>query len=129
MLIGTTDDGLLLTVRGTRDTTGTRAFVEFPSGAVDVGEDPLAAAVRETMEETGYEAIDPTYIGSFVESPGISAARCHLYASRVSFAGPAALEPGENWKVELLSRDRLLSLIKDGHVLDAGTLAAVALSA
>ena len=53
-----TEPGLLLTVR--RENLRTHAGqIAFPGGRVDVGEDPVAAAMREANEELG---IDPAAV-------------------------------------------------------------------
>ena len=127
LIVGTTVDGGLLLIRGVRDTTGARALLEFPCGAVEPGESPEDAAIRETLEETGFAASGLEPIGSVVESPGISGATCHIFRADVVPAGPAALEPGESWDVEVLSSDEMNAAIRRGEVRDAGTLAALAL--
>jgi ADP-ribose pyrophosphatase len=127
MIVGTAPDGRLLLIRGLRDTTGVDAFLEFPCGAVEPGESPEEAAVRETVEETGYAAEGVERIGSFVESPGISAAVCHVFTADVVPRGAADLEPGEDWEVLLLSRGDLVDGVRRGQVVDAGTLSALAL--
>ena len=40
-----------------------RTFIEFPAGKIDPGEDALACAKRELLEETGYTAGEWTRIG------------------------------------------------------------------
>lgn len=127
MIVGTAPDGRLLLVRGRRDTTGARALLEFPCGGADPGESPAEAAVRETREETGFLATCVRPLGRIVESPGISAALCHVFRADVAPGDAAALEPGEDWEVELFTRGELAVAVAQGEVADAGTLAALAL--
>ena len=127
MIIGTTPDGTVLLISGPRDTTGPQSLLEFPCGAVEQGESPEDAAVRETREETGFASTRLERVGSFVESPGISAAICHVFRADVVPGGPAALESGEDWEVALLHRAELADAIRRGEVKDGGTLAAWAL--
>ena len=44
--------------------------LEFPSGLVDPGETPAAAAARELLEETGYEAAEVDVLGSMETDVG-----------------------------------------------------------
>lgn len=67
-----THDGKLVLVELYRPRLG-GSFIEFPGGGIDEGEDPKTAAVREFTEETGYEANDAEYLGSFYHSPWNSA--------------------------------------------------------
>lgn len=126
MIVGTTTDGDLLLIRGRRDTTGDHALLEFPCGAIEAGETPEDAAIRETLEETGYAAVRLRPLGEAVESPGIGAATCHVFQAEVAPSTVAALEPGEEWEVELLSRAGLAAAISRHEMRDAGSLAAVA---
>jgi 8-oxo-dGTP pyrophosphatase MutT (NUDIX family) len=127
LLVGTDDQGRFLMIHGVRDTTGAEPLYEFPCGGIEASEDPASAAVRETREETGWEGTDLRPLGSFVEAPGISPSRCFVFAGRVSPGGDAALEPGEAWTPVTVSTKRLRTLIAEGKVQDAGTLAALAL--
>jgi ADP-ribose pyrophosphatase len=127
LLVGTDDQGRFLMIHGVRDTTGAEPLYEFPCGGIDAFEDRASAAVRETREETGWEATDLRPLGSFVEAPGISPSRCFVFAARVSPGGEASLEPGEAWSPVTVSSDQLRTLVAEGRVHDAGTLAAFAL--
>jgi ADP-ribose pyrophosphatase len=51
---------------------------EIPGGMIDAGEDPVAAAVRELQEETGYVGTSARLLGSVNPNPAIMNNRCHL---------------------------------------------------
>jgi ADP-ribose pyrophosphatase len=127
MIVGRTPDERILVLRGTRDTTGSRSFYEFPSGAIEPDETLADAAIRETREESGYSASSLVALGSFVESPGISASRCHVFSATLEATHSAALEPGEDWTPSLVTLEELWALVRGGDVIDGGTLAALAL--
>lgn len=83
--------------------------------------------MRETREETGYEVSELLHVGAFVESPGISDARCHVYSAIVADAGRAELEAGETWTTAIVSPADLTDLVARGRIQDAGSLAALTL--
>lgn len=76
-VIALTTAGQLVLVRQFR--YGANDFsLEIPGGMIDAGEDPLAAAVRELREETGYVGGDPRLLATVHPNPAIQNNRCHL---------------------------------------------------
>jgi ADP-ribose pyrophosphatase len=52
-------------------------ILETPGGMVDPGEDSKTAAVRELLEETGYESDKWTYLGAVEPNPAFRDHLCH----------------------------------------------------
>lgn len=52
--------------------------VEIPGGVMDLGEDPVAAGLRELQEETGYVGKNARVIGRVHSNPAILSNACHL---------------------------------------------------
>jgi 8-oxo-dGTP pyrophosphatase MutT (NUDIX family) len=52
------------------------------AGMIEPGEEPLAAAKRELLEETGYEASDWTSLGSYKVDPNRGVGVCHLFLAK-----------------------------------------------
>lgn len=60
-----------------------RRFIELPAGLCDVpGEDPLAVAQRELVEEAGLTAREWSHLLTSYPSPGISNELVHVYVAR-----------------------------------------------
>ncbi len=55
-----------------------RFFLEFPAGGIERGEEPVAAAVRELEEETGFRAGTTRLIGVQEIMPGLVRMRLHV---------------------------------------------------
>jgi 8-oxo-dGTP pyrophosphatase MutT (NUDIX family) len=87
-------DGLVMMIEDFIYPIQRRAWV-LPSGAVEVGEDPLVAAQRELLEETGVSAAGWERLGAFYLSPGISPQRSYLYLARELTFGPPQREGAE----------------------------------
>jgi ADP-ribose pyrophosphatase len=82
---------------------------EVPAGTLGHGEDPLACAKRELLEETGYEAERWTKVAFIYPTPGIAAERMHYFlAEGLRRVAEPNLDPGECLTVKRLPLDGLL---------------------
>src|SRR5438445_2333188 len=52
--------------------------LEIPGGVMDLGEDPVAAGLRELREETGYVGKNARAIGRVHSNPAILSNACHI---------------------------------------------------
>ncbi|MEZ0319649.1 MAG: NUDIX hydrolase, partial [Pyrobaculum sp.] len=94
------------------------------------GEDPLAAAEREMVEETGYKPRTLEPLGQFYPSPGLSNELIRLYFTReLEYVGVGERDPGEaDMEVLLLRPGEVLDMIDRGVVADGKTIVAFLLA-
>jgi nudix-type nucleoside diphosphatase (YffH/AdpP family) len=89
---------------------------------IDAGEAPEAAAIRETLEETGYRIDKAEPIGGFFVSPGGTSERVFLYFAEVGDADRVGEGGGigdEDIKVLEIGLEGLLERLARGQVEDA----------
>jgi ADP-ribose pyrophosphatase len=100
--------------------------LEVPAGLIDPGEQPAAAARRECLEETGYEASDITRLGSVNPNSAYFTNRLHMfYALGAERVGEIQNSASEQTEVELVPLRSVEDLILDGtidHALNVGLL-------
>jgi len=100
--------------------------LEIPGGMVDAGEDPEVAAVRECLEESGYEAGRVESLGVLNPNPAIFPNRLHTYlareCSRVTEIANTSTEHTELVLVPIADLQRMLQSGEISHALVAATL-------
>jgi len=111
-----TDDGQVVLIEQYRHGTG-EVSLEIPGGMVDEGESPAAAAARELLEETGYEASEVTLLGKTRPNPAIQDNWIHTFVARGLRYRHEPLNDGtEQTIVRLVPLDRIPSLIEEGKI-------------
>jgi len=121
VIIPMLDDGRVLLERQFRYPVG-RVMTEFPAGKLDPGEDPLACARRELLEETGYTAGQWAYAGAMHLAIAYSTEVIHIFFARQLVAGKAQLDQDEFLELRSAAPQELAEACRSGRVTDAKTL-------
>ena len=101
--------------------------LETPGGMVDPGEDSLAAARRELLEETGFTGGRWRYLGAVEPNPAIHDHLCHHWlAEGVKQTEQPANTGGEHIHVTLMSETEVRAAVQDGTLRHALALSALA---
>ncbi|WP_088285453.1 NUDIX hydrolase [Kineosporia sp. A_224] len=98
---------------------------ELPGGIVEHGEDPAVTAAREAVEETGYRPLRLEHVVTFEPNIGMVRNAHHVYVSRGAERVGDPTETTEMQRMEWVSLGDVLALIKDGKILNSGTLVAL----
>jgi ADP-ribose pyrophosphatase len=97
-------------------------FLEIPAGKLDPGEDPLACAKRELMEETGLKAEKIIYLASIHSTPGFSDEVLHMYAAVGLVEGESCADTDEFISTEKYRVEDLTDMIFSGKITDAKSI-------
>ncbi len=123
-----TEDGRFLCFRQYKHGVGGTSLAPV-GGHLEPGEEPLAAAKRELLEETGYEAEEWFDLGSYVVDGNRGCATAYLFLARQAsqIAEPAA-DDLEEQELIFLSRDELEKALAAKEFKVLGWVTAVALA-
>jgi ADP-ribose diphosphatase len=111
-----TDDGRVPLVRQYKHGLG-RLCYDLPAGYLDANEEPLTAAQRELLEETGYVSENWQRLSSVVLDANRSDARAHLFLARSARqVSTPHLDDTEDIVMQLLTPAQLLAMVRSGEM-------------
>lgn len=123
-VIALTEDGKLILIEQYRHGSDSLTL-EIPGGAVDPGENPAAAGIRELEEETGYTCRRFEPLGCVETNPAFLNNRCWTYlALGCRPDGKVNFDPAEEIRVELTDLEGFTTLINDGTIRHSLVVAA-----
>jgi ADP-ribose pyrophosphatase len=100
-----------------------------PAGYIEDGEEPLAAAKRELLEETGHTSDDWTSLGSYVVDGNYFVATEHIFLAR---AARKVSEPAsgdlEEMEVVVVPLAEISDYVQRGEVVQLSSAAALAIA-
>ncbi|MDR2696956.1 MAG: NUDIX hydrolase [Holophagales bacterium] len=104
-----------------------RASLEVPGGVCDQGENPLDAAKRELLEETGYASDNWVSLGSCAPNPAIQNNRCHFFLALDCVPKQdLVLDPTEEIRVWAISHSEWRDKLEAGEIHHSLVIAAFA---
>jgi ADP-ribose pyrophosphatase len=104
-------------------------LLEVPAGKMEEGEDALAGAKRELLEETGFKAKRWRKMVRYFASPGFLGEWMQVFIAEGLTLGDAEPEYDEQLEIEMMPLSKLLSMIEKGKIYDGKTLISVMLYA
>jgi ADP-ribose pyrophosphatase len=115
-VLALTPEGEVVLVREYRHGTA-EIMLELPSGTMEAGEDPLATAIRELREETGYGGGVWRQTASFPANPARQSNRVFTYmAVGVTLQGRPRPDAGEIIEVITMTLPALFAGLADGSI-------------
>jgi len=93
---------------------------ELPGGAVDEGEEPIYAAKRELLEETGYTSDNIIEVGRVSPNPASHTNLMYAFiALDAQKVGDQSLDEIEEIEVYPIPLDEVILMVKNGEILQS----------
>lgn len=122
-VVAITTDGQLVLIRQYRHGLA-KVHYELCAGVIDPDEDPLVAAQRELLEETGFGGGHWERLMTLSANPGTHSNLTYAYlATGVSLKQAQQLEQTEEITVHLVSPKRAMAIISQGEMMQSLHLA------
>jgi ADP-ribose pyrophosphatase len=126
VIIPITTEGNVIMVVQSRPNTKETVSIELPAGMVDSGEDHQTTAVREMLEETGYEADNVYELEWHYQDQGCSGAIIKTFvAEGCKKKQEVRLDEGERLQYVEMSYEDIMNMIKSREINDANTKIAI----
>ncbi len=123
-LIAVDDQNRILLVRQFRSASA-QIMSEIPAGVLNVGEDPMMAAIRELQEETGYKPGKIEPLGGLYTAPGYTTEYIHLFVATELIESRLPADVDEFIEVDHVTLANALTMIETGEIQDAKTIIAL----
>jgi 8-oxo-dGTP pyrophosphatase MutT (NUDIX family) len=99
---------------------------EIPGGLMDAGEDPIAAARRELLEETGFGGGEARMLGAVRPNPAVQNNWCHfVWLDGIELQSALAWDEHEEIECARLPVAEVLEWARTGRINHSLTLAAL----
>ena len=95
---------------------------ELPAGGVEKGEDVLAAAEREVMEETGFKTKALKLLYSYNPSNGMSNQNVHIIFGGIETGEQTEIDTDEVKEIHWLSLSEVKKLVANNEISDGISL-------
>ena len=108
-------------------------MIEVVAGMLDEGEDKVQCAIRESIEEAGYEPFDIQFLGKTYASPGGTSECLYMYLGYVDKDKPVSEGGGldeehEDIRSFWVSREEAVQMAQDGRINSSVPMLAVMLA-
>ena len=104
-----------------------KEIYELPAGKLEADEEPLEAAKRECLEETGYKPLEMIHLGDMSPTCGYSTEIIHFYYCPKSVKQERHLDSDEVIDLMYLSLEEIEQMIKNDQIIDSKILAVLTL--